>query len=160
MKREVVLRYSIAFLALMGLLLSLYLLKTHFEPPQKRFCDLNDTFSCDTVNQSEFAEILGIPVSLLGALHYVLLIIVALFARRLTGFFKLDLRLLYLLLTFELALGLLFSIYLTGVEAFILHVYCPLCVVSAILTLIHFPLAMSLWRTTPFDSSSPGTPLK
>jgi uncharacterized membrane protein len=152
MKREEWLRYSIIALAVIGLLLSLYLLKTHYEPPQKRFCDVNATFSCDFVNHSEYAELLGIPVSLLGLLHYALLLFVALFPLWLAKLCKLELRLLYLLLLFELSLGLLFSIYLTGVEAFILHAYCPLCLLSAAITLAHFILAILLWKDTPFSA--------
>lgn len=86
---------------------------------------------CISVNASPYSEIFGIPVAALGALMYLCLAAIAL----------------YLLFSpkrsgkesppgvafagFAIALsGALFSLYLTGIEAFVLRAYCIWCLVS------------------------------
>lgn len=82
---------------------------------------------CEAVNSSPYSEIAGIPVAAFGALAY-LAIGLAAFAHwrmptRFTG-----------LAGFGLSLsGALFSLYLTGIEAFVLHAYCVWCLASWVL---------------------------
>ena len=145
MSRET-LRHLFIPLACIGVLLSAYLLKLHFTP-QGSFCDINDTFNCATVNASGYAVVFGVPVALLGMLHYLFLLIASLLPVTLARLLRLDARTYYLGLTYYMALGLIFSAYLTFVEAFVLFAYCVLCVTSAIITLVQFFLAFRLWRT-------------
>lgn len=82
---------------------------------------------CVTVNSSAFSEVMGIPVALLGMLMYLALAAVLGIvwwqpSTPLSNF------------GFTLALaGALFSLYLTGIEAFVLRAYCIWCLTSWIL---------------------------
>lgn len=101
---------------------------------------------CEAVQTSIYSHIFGVPVSLLGAVGY-LLILVALFLR--DGH---DTRLAAL----GVALfGIVFSGYLTYREAFTLHEYCEWCLGSAFLMLLTFLLAAARYVSwSPFG----GTP--
>ena len=93
---------------------------------------------CSTVNSSRYSEIHGIPVSLLGLLAYLAIIIIHALETR-CRFLKQNGN----LLVFGLSLaGVLFSAYLTYVELYVIHAVCPFCVVSAILITIVFILAI------------------
>lgn len=60
-----------------GVFFSSYLLNRHIEikagSTEKSVCDINDTFNCDAVNSSEYAEIKGIPVAGLGLIYHIIL---------------------------------------------------------------------------------------
>lgn len=114
-----------AGLALIGLVDSLYL--TWYKiagtaPLCENFGD------CSTVNSSRFADIGGIPIALLGAGAYLLILTVHAAERR---------RMLdpenANLIVFGLALvGTLYSAYLTYIELYVLRAVCPFCVISAV----------------------------
>lgn len=115
-----------AGLAALGVAVSAYLTAIHYDEGLL-VCGLSD---CHTVQASDYAEILGIPVALLGLGMYVALL--ALFAlRRLRPALAVEAT----ATTFALALaGALFAGYLTYVELFVLEALCQWCVVSAALT--------------------------
>lgn len=142
-------RLAIAILALLGLLLSAYLLVGHYQEGET-FCNFGERLNCDYVNSSEYAELFGIPVALLGLLSYALILGVVLLQGRVS--LPLERRLVYLLLFLFVLFGFLFSLYLTAVEAFILSVYCPLCVASAVVMTLLSILVGILWYRTPFDA--------
>lgn len=123
----------VAVMAFLGVLLSIYLLKEHWVPTGTSFCDFSNKLSCDIVNKSEYAEIGGIPLSLFGIVYWAGVLLVAL----VPGLFQRlvavgDRKFLWRLFTGYLLLGFAFSMYLTSIEAFILKVWCPLCIVSAV----------------------------
>ncbi|MCC6643463.1 hypothetical protein IT411_01830 [Candidatus Peregrinibacteria bacterium] len=64
--------YTASFLlTLTAIVVTIILINTHFETSEGgSFCNISDYWNCDRVNKSTFAEILGIPVSLLGFLFY------------------------------------------------------------------------------------------
>ncbi len=83
---------------------------------------------CETVNNSRFSEIGGVPIALLGAGAYVLLLLLLVGERR--GWISAEAS---RMAVFGLALaGTLYSLYLTYVEIAILRAICPFCVVSAV----------------------------
>lgn len=85
---------------------------------------------CDVVNNSPYAELLGIPVAAWGLGAYLVLAALAL---PFWGSYA-SLRMWAVALSFAIALGgWLFSMYLTAIEAFVLHAWCSWCVTSAIL---------------------------
>ena len=93
---------------------------------------------CSTVNSSRYSEINGIPVSLLGLLAYLAIIVIHALESHSRFIEKHD-----NLLVFGLSLlGVLFSAYLTYVELYIIHAVCPFCVASAVLITIIFILAI------------------
>jgi uncharacterized membrane protein len=130
-KTDKKLRWASLILAMLGVLDSIYLLIYKFSGNDKLCLGSGD---CATVNYSPYSEIYGIPVSLLGVIGYAAIVAVLALESRL--------RLLQeygRLANFGMSLvGVLFSAYLTYVEAFILHAYCPFCVTSAIIITVIF----------------------
>lgn len=116
-------RYLIAILALAGVAVSALSLHVHYcNDPQP--CSINETWDCGIVNHSPFAEIAGIPVSVIGIAGYLALAGLALWRQR--------------ALVFLAALvGLGFALRLTFIEEFALQVWCLYCVISqAVIALI------------------------
>lgn len=108
--------------ALLGLADSLYLAIEHFMgvvPP----CTISD---CEVVLTSKYAVILGVPVSLLGAIYYGLIVALSVS--------YLDTRKSYFLTCAMLAThaGLIASIYFISLQAFVIGSWCPYCVLSGI----------------------------
>ncbi len=102
---------------------------------------------CDTVNNSVYAKIYGVPVAFIGLAGYLVLLGLALAALETEG--NTQRRLLGL--GFVLALGGVgFSAYLTFIELYVLEAICVWCVISAILiTLLAIAGGINLWRTGP-----------
>ena len=93
---------------------------------------------CSTINSSRYSEIYGIPVSLLGLLAYLAIVVVHALEPRLKLAEEHG-----PLLVFGISLvGVLYSAYLTYLELYVIHAICPFCVVSAILITIIFVLAI------------------
>jgi len=87
---------------------------------------------CYTVNNSIYSEFFGIPVAILGAGAY-LLILISLLLEPKFSFFEKNSP----LIVFAISLaGTLFSAYLTYIEISVLRKICPFCVISAITMLI------------------------
>jgi len=120
-----------------------YLTYMHFEPEASEFCNLNASWNCDIVNKSEWSVInLGfaeIPVSILGFLTYLtffvfsILIIKKVKWRKIWG--KLNEKLILNLLKYLSILGVVFSLYLTYIEAFVLQTFCLFCVTQQVIIL-------------------------
>ena len=112
-------------LALAGVLLSAYSLRHHYDTSEG-WCNISSTLNCDVVNRGPYSEIASIPVSLIGLIGYAGIAAAAWFALKRPSERK-ELVMLERLALIG-ALGL--SLYLTYIEAFVLHVYCPLCLGS------------------------------
>jgi uncharacterized membrane protein len=136
----------IGILAVIGLFISGYLVKEHYTSTGASFCDINDTFNCSAVNRSQYAVFLGVPVAALGLLYYLMLLGLALFGPALRRGLGQDNESYALLFVGHGLFGLLFSLYLTSIEAFVLHVFCPLCLTSAAIVLLLNGLAFDRWR--------------
>ena len=120
---------AIAILAVLGVALSAVSLQRHYAKSQSKFCDIAVQFNCDIVNRSEFSSFFGIPVAGIGVVGYaVILALVTVYRSRHWAP--------NLLLAGALA-GLVFALYLTYVEGFILDTWCILCLGSlAVITSI------------------------
>jgi uncharacterized membrane protein len=89
--------------------------------------------ACNLVQGSAYAQILGVPIAVLGLAFYVA-VIVLWFALR-SASLPLPTRQLAGLALVALAVaGTIFSIYLTGVELFVIRAICLWCLSSAVLT--------------------------
>ncbi len=134
-------RMAIAVTALAGLFVSLYLLLYSLGVYGALVCG---TGGCEVVQTSSYARFLGVPVAGWGVAWYVLVVVVALLGvqARFADEKWPDRWLLVLA-----ALGLAFSVYLTGLELFVLHAICQWCVVSAVLTVVIFGLALLAVRS-------------
>jgi len=117
---------AISLLALGGVLISSVSLYHHYGTSQSSFCDFGESFNCDIVNRSIYSMVFGIPVALIGIIGYLGLL-------GLATVYRAKPETPALLLIASLA-GLGFALYLTYIEAFLLAVWCILCLTS--LTLI------------------------
>ena len=101
--------------------------------------------SCETVNTSKWATFLGIPVAGWGVAFYVGMFVLAMISTR--EQFE-GSRAVSALLLATTGAGLLFSAWLTWLELFVIRAICQWCVVSALLVLAMFVLAMLDYRET------------
>lgn len=121
-------RMIIAVLALIGVLVSVYLTLHKYGVIGTLACG---TGSCETVQASKWAVFMGVPVPVLGLVGYALVLISAL-----VGLAKTDSRAVALTLVLLAAGALAFTLYLTYLEAFVIHAWCRWCIASAAITLL------------------------
>lgn len=120
-------RQAVAVLALVGFLVALYLWLYTIGVIGALQCGAGD---CERVQTSRYADFLGLPVAFYGVAGYA-----AIFAVSLAGLQPRYLasrgptRLVAALAT----IGVLFSVYLTYLELFVIHAVCWWCVVSAVI---------------------------
>jgi uncharacterized membrane protein len=122
----------VAMLALLGLLVSLYMLAYAMGFAGAVICGLGN---CEAVQNSPFARIGPIPVAGLGAVGYLGLLILSFLGLQDS---PLGSRLVPLALLAGGIVGVGFSAYLTYLEAFVIHAWCQWCVASAIIMVLVF----------------------
>ncbi len=120
------LRLTSIILSILGLADSIYLAWLKLANATAACAGIGD---CESVNNSTYSEIAGIPIALLGAGAYLAMIFFLVIEPRAKTWREYS-----PMIVFGLSLvGVLYSAYLTYVEIAILHAICPYCVVSAIL---------------------------
>jgi uncharacterized membrane protein len=129
-------RMAIAVLALIGTLLSGYLLLHRLGILGTLACG---TGSCETVQSSPWATFYGLPVPLIGVGGYIALLVVALAGVQRHEVHDRAISVGLLVLS---TIAFAFSAYLTAIEAFRIHAWCRFCVVSAIIVTIIFGLSL------------------
>ena len=129
-------RMAISVLALLGLLISLYLSMYKWGLMGAIQCSIG---GCDVVQNSPWAYFLGQPVAVWGLGAYL-----SLLALSLVGVQPrfVEARWVALALFGISAVGVLFSAYLTYLEAVVIRAWCQWCVVSAILVTLIFLLSI------------------
>lgn len=126
------LRKTMLGLTLLGTGVASYLTIAHYSGTTT-ICPLHG--GCETVQHSQYSELAGVPVALIGLIGYILILGVLLSPVSETT------RLVLVVLTVG---GWGFSAYLTYRELFSIHAICPWCVSSAIImTLL---ACLSVWR--------------
>ena len=111
---------AITLLSAVGIVLSSVSLKNHYSGVKTEYCDLGDTFNCDLVNRSVYSHMGPVPVAAIGLVGYV-----ALFALS-----RLRQRGAHLVMLLGALAGLAFAIYLTYIEAYVLGIWCIVCLGS------------------------------
>jgi len=129
-------------LNLLAIPVTLYLTYLHYKPELSDFCNFGEQWNCDIVNKSIYAELFGIPVSILGLITYILLLFFSI-----RGLKNDQSRFVPWVLA-AVTGGVLFTLYLTGIEAMVLRTYCIFCVVQQVILLIQFGIFISLYRLT------------
>ncbi len=125
-------------IAILGFADSTYLTVEHFKgviPP----CSIAGG-ECGVVLQSSYAKILGMPVSILGSIYY-LIVAVGVFAY----IDSKKTKILKWILLFT-AFGLIASAWFVFVQAFILHAYCLYCLGSALTSTLLFLFACYIFK--------------
>jgi uncharacterized membrane protein len=128
-----------AFLALVGLAFASYLAYLDYSKANALFCSAGS--GCDSVRQSDYVNLMGIPVALWGIIGYVAILAVSVspLAERVKS-----------LALFSLALsGFAFSVYLIYLELFVIHAICPYCIGSALVMTILLVLLVSRQPIVP-----------
>lgn len=108
---------------------------------------------CDVVNASRWSELFGIPLGIYGIAGFgIILILLTVGLRNKWIFEHVDL----VLFGISLA-GFLFSVYLTGIEIFILKTVCQWCLLSAIaMSVIFITTIIRLVVKSPTNTASGG----
>jgi uncharacterized membrane protein len=109
---------AIAGLALAGLGISIYLTWVHYAGIEPVCTGISD---CERVQTSQYADLVGIPVALIGVVGYVAILASLLWRVDVTAMLA--------------YLALAFSAYLTWAELFKIDAICQWCVGSALITL-------------------------
>jgi uncharacterized membrane protein len=122
----------VALVALAGVFVALYLTLYKLGYIGTLACAVG---SCETVQTSKWATFLGFPVGAWGVGYY--LVVLALGLVGLTPRYA-DTRRLSELLVWLTGFGLVFSLWLTYLELFVIHAICQWCVISAILATVLF----------------------
>ncbi|RPJ55429.1 MAG: vitamin K epoxide reductase family protein [Dehalococcoidia bacterium] len=138
------LRWLMILLAISGLGVSGYLMWGYTTPGATLAC--GGSSGCETVKDSAYARLLGIPMPVLGLVSYfTLLILLILHGRFLAN--EAVWAAYTALAIFGISLmGVLYSAYLTYLELFVIEAICRWCVASAIImTAIFFLSTLNLY---------------
>ncbi len=109
-----------------GIIVSGYSFAAHYDTNLYEVCIVNSTFDCGAVNTSKYSEIFEIPVAGLGVLGYLALLTVL-------CIFRVKRNINFLQYAVLMSFGaLIFSFYLSGIEAFVLYKWCLFCIASQI----------------------------
>lgn len=143
MRRPTLLAFTLVF-SLLGIADSWYLTE-HALTDTTLFCGISTGVlsGCNTVAQSAYSHVFGIPLALYGLVFYVLVLLItfSLYAgesrRRAQMLFGLGI------------IGLLLSIYFEAVQVFAIKALCIYCLGSFLLSIGIFAAALSLVRRRP-----------
>jgi vitamin-K-epoxide reductase (warfarin-sensitive) len=119
---------TVLLLSLAGVIVSSISLYHHFDKSESSFCDLGGKFNCDIVNRSIYSHMGPIPVALIGILGYLSLAVMAYSCRK-----RNNGKTFLFVSTF---VGLVFALYLTYIEGFVLAAWCVMCLTSLALICI------------------------
>ncbi|MCU0560197.1 MAG: thioredoxin domain-containing protein [Desulfobacterales bacterium] len=143
-------------LSLAGLALSAYLALSHYrvhtDLTYQSFCAVSKTVNCDTVSESPYAILLGLPVALWGVAGYAALTLLVVSAALPAAGRRRGWALLLLIAAAFCAASLV----LAGVSALLIESFCLGCVSTYA---VNFLLAFAVWTTRrrfapgPFGSS-------
>ena len=123
---------GMAVLSLVGLFVSIYLSLHRVGVIGTLACGAEG--GCSTVQSSSFATFAGVPVPFLGLAGYLILFVLSL--RAASG--VADERRMAIVLLVLATGAFAFSLYLTALEAFVIHAWCRWCIVSAIIATLIF----------------------
>jgi len=134
-------RWLMILLTVAGLGVSAYLMWGYTIPGATLAC--GDSSGCETVKNSAYASLLGIPLPVMGLVTYATLLLLLLASNRFmtwTAYIALAI--------FGISLmGVLYSAYLTYLELFVIEAICRWCVASAIIMVVIFGLStLNLYR--------------
>lgn len=131
-----------AALSLMGFFVSLYLWLWKLGLMGPMVCVSG---GCETVQLSQYAVVLGIPVALYGVLGFAGLFLVSITALQDRWVERREPTVLLFLLS---SVGVAFAGYLTYLEAFKIHAWCQWCVTCAVLIALVFLVSVLAWRSS------------
>lgn len=131
---------AVIVLALVGVGISGYSWLHNSNMASGEFCSIGGSFNCDVVNKGPYSKIFGVPVALIGVIGYAFMGLASYLKTKNPSDKQLT-----LFLGLAATGGLGFSLYLTSIEAFVLHTWCLLCLTSQAVMLTIFVLVARLW---------------
>jgi protein-disulfide isomerase/uncharacterized membrane protein/rhodanese-related sulfurtransferase len=123
-------------LSLLGLFVSLYLLWVYTSPSRPIVC-LGS--GCEAVRASSYAHLFGLPLPAFGVAYYIVLALLILAEVLVSAPLG---RAIQYAVTGISGGGFLFSIYLTSLQAFVIHAWCAWCDVSGLVVTGIFVLSL------------------
>ena len=141
-------RMLTALVALVGVFVALYLALYKAGVIGTLACGAG---GCETVQLSRWSEFLGISVAVWGVAYYIVVLTLALATLQERWEDSRRLSLALLMLT---GCGVVFSAWLTYLELFVIHAICRWCVVSAVIAVVLFVLAIVDWRALRREQAS------
>jgi uncharacterized membrane protein len=144
-------RMGAALMSLIGLFVSAYLYLYKIGRIGTLACGSG---GCETVQASSWSRVAGVEVALVGVLGYAALLVVALIALQPAFAGR---RWPPSLLFIIAAIGMLFTIYLTSLELFVIRAICRWCVGSAAIITSIFVLALLEQRRLRGPARVPAT---
>ena len=128
--------FTVASVALVGLFSTIYLAVSHFrvytDLGYQSFCAISHALNCDTVSQSPYSILMGIPVAIWGIIGYVLFLWLLAYAWQQSAEKKRIWTLLFLI-----SLGFtVYSVILAFISSYIIHSYCLMCIVCYAVNLL------------------------
>ena len=126
------LRVGLAVVAIAGIAVAGYLTYVHYQP-DALIC--TSSGGCETVQESSYAELAGVPVALLGLLAWIGVLVLVAWDSELAR-----------TLVAAIALGAAgFAIYLIALQAFVIEAWCVWCLVNDVV-LVPLLVILALWR--------------
>jgi uncharacterized membrane protein len=126
----------IAVLSLIGFFVAAYLVAHHLGWVGHLMCGVGD---CDVVQASTWSSVGPVPTAGIGLAGYIALLIVSILGLQPTF---LGSRWVSAALLAMASVALVFSVFLTYLEAFVIHAWCQWCVLSAILVVLIFAASL------------------
>lgn len=94
---------------------------------------------CDTVAQSPYALLFGIPLSVIGIFFYLAVILLAIF------YFEAKQKIAMKIFSLLSVFGFLASVYFVYLQAFVIKAFCFYCILSAVTSTTLFILGVTIW---------------
>ena len=94
---------------------------------------------CDTVAQSPYALLFGVPLSVIGIFYYLSVILLVVF------YFETKQQIAMKMFSLLSVVGFLASIYFIYLQAFVIKAFCFYCILSAVTSTTLFILGATIW---------------
>lgn len=124
----------ITILSFIGILLASYLFFSFLNPETSKLCHISATINCEAITRGDISTFLGIPVSVIGGLGYVFILLSSIYRWK---------RILLGMTLF----GMIFCLRLTILEIFFIKVICPVCLLCQTIMAILVIIAIYLNKT-------------
>lgn len=135
MKQKII--FALIILSFLGLLDASYLTMTHYQNTAV-FCTLEHP--CSIVLTSKFATLGTIPIALLGAIYYLLVLVYGI------ALLRTQKKTLIVQLVILTLIGFIVSISLFLIQAFTLHAFCLYCIFSEVISTLLLTFSLILLR--------------
>ena len=134
-----VLRAGVALVALAGAAVAGYLTYVHYQP-DALICTSGG--GCETVQDSKYAELAGIPVALLGLISFLAVLVLVAWDSDLARTLAAAIAL----------VGVGFAVYLIVLQAFVIDAWCVWCLVNDVV-IVPLLAVLTVWRARNLQGS-------